>query len=264
MLINILACNPFITLAKITNKLYMKTIITIAFLLATIFTGYSQGETKTRMPGLSEDAPSFSAKSTMGDINFPADYYGKWKIIFSHPAAFTPVCTTELLELAYLQDEFAKMNTEIIVLSTDGLNSHIEWTKSMEEINYFDRGKVKIKYPIIADNGYVVSRKYGMIHPNSSSTKDVRAVFMIDPENKIQSVFVYPSEVGRNIDEILRTLKALQKVENKDILTPANWNPGDDYLVMSPKSIKEAEKMELKKKGDMYSLAWYLWYKEDN
>lgn len=241
----------------------MKTILTFTLFMALLLSGFSQEELKTRMPGLSENAPAFVAKSTMGEINFPDDYYGKWVIIFSHPAAFTPVCTTELLELAYLQDKFYEMNTELIVLSTDGINSHIEWTKSMEELNYFDRGKVKIKYPIIADNGYDISKKYGMIHPESNSTKDVRAVFIINPENKIRAVFVYPSEVGRNIDEILRTLTALQKVEKKNILTPANWEKGEDVLVMSPESIKEAEKMKKKSQEGIYSFDWYLWFKKD-
>ncbi len=242
--------------------MFMKTILTITLILSFFSASYAQGIMKTRMPGLSEDAPAFKAKSTMGEIDFPGDYYGKWVIIFSHPAAFTPVCTTELLELAYLQDEFSEINTKLIVLSTDGLNSHIEWTKSMEEINYFDREKVKIKYPIVADNGYDISKKYGMIHPESNSTKDVRAVFIINPENKIRSIFVYPMEVGRNIDEILRTLTALQQAEKNDILTPANWKKGEDVLVMSPESMKEAEKMKKKPQEGMYSLDWYLWYKK--
>ncbi len=186
------------------------------------------------MPMLGEQAPGFTAKSTMGNINFPSDYYGKWKILFSHPASFTPVCTTELLELAYLQEDFDKINTALVVISTDGLNSHIEWVKSIESINYFDRPKVNIEYPIIADEGYNVSRKYGMIHPLSSSTNDVRAVFFIDPENKIRSILIYPSNVGRNLDEIMRTMEALQIADKKDILTPANWNAGYYYIKKTP------------------------------
>ncbi len=215
------------------------------------------------MPMLGEQAPGFTAKSTMGNINFPSDYYGKWKILFSHPASFTPVCTTELLELAYLQEDFDKINTALVVISTDGLNSHIEWVKSIESINYLDRPNVNIEYPIIADEGYNVSRKYGMIHPLSSSTNDVRAVFFIDPENKIRSILIYPSNVGRNLDEIMRTMEALQIADKKDILTPANWNAGDDYLIKSPESIKESEKLKSKNDSSLYSLAWYMWFKKN-
>ena len=243
----------------------MRTFLFINLLiLAIINSSFSQSNFKTRMPGLSEDAPAFIAKSTLGDINFPDDYYDKCKIILSHPAAFTPVCTTEILELAYLQDEFKKKNTQLIVLSTDSLSSHIDWTKSMEEINFMDRGIMKINFPIISDYNYEISKKYGMIHPKSNDSRDIRAVFIISPDNKVRAVFVYPMEVGRNIDEILRTLTALQKVEKEKVLTPANWNPGKDYLVLSPESIKDIEKMESKKQSDLYSLAWYIWYKKAN
>lgn len=214
----------------------------------------------SQMPLLGDRVPAFKAKSTKGDINFPADYYGKWKILFSHPAAFTPVCTTELLELADLQDEFYKLNTELLVISTDGLNSHLEWIKSLESINYKGKGEKDIKFPLISDPGLEISEKYGMIHPNTNKTKDIRAVFIVDPDDKVSAIFYYPDNVGRNIDEILRTLIALQEVYRKDRLTPANWNPGDDLLLKSPESEKEAEKMEAKENGSVYSLAWYLWF----
>lgn len=214
----------------------------------------------SQIPLLGDRAPEFTAKTTKGDINFPADYFAKWKILFSHPAAFTPVCTTELLELADLQDEFAKLNTELFVISTDGLNSHLEWIKSLESINYKSRGQLDIKFPIISDVGLEISKKYGMIHPNSNKTIDIRAVFIINPDDKISAIFYYPDNVGRNIDEILRTLIALQEVYKKDRLTPANWNPGDDMLLNSPVSEEEAKKMEAKKNSSMYSLAWYLWF----
>lgn len=242
----------------------MKKLCTIILLCLITTTIFSQQQSRTRMPMLGEKAPKFSAKSTNGNLNFPDDYYGKWKILFSHPASFTPVCTSELLELAYLQDDFDKINTALIVLSTDGINSHIEWVKSMESINYMDRGTVDIQYPIVSDVGYEISNKYGMIHPESSTTKDIRAVFIIDPDNRIKAIIYYPLNVGRNIDEILRTMVALQKVDKREVLTPANWNPGDDYLVKSPESIKEAEKLKSKNDSSMYSLAWYMWYKSVN
>lgn len=240
----------------------MKKILTLLTFSLIAFAVFPQQKSNSRMPMLGENAPGFKAKTTMGELNFPSDYYGKWKILFSHPAAFTPVCTTELLELGYLQDEFSKLNTSIVVISTDGLNSHIEWVKSMESLVYKDREPIKLLYPIIADEGYEISRKYGMIHPESNSTKDVRAVFFIDPDNKIRSIFIYPSDVGRNLDEIVRTLEALQTSDKKGILTPANWNLGDDYLVRSPESIKEANKLKSKNDPSMYSLAWYIWFQK--
>jgi peroxiredoxin 2/4 len=232
----------------------MKKIISL-LIFAFLFTGlYSQ------MPLLGDKAPTFTAKSTNGNINFPADYYAKWKILFSHPAAFTPVCTTELLELAELQDEFKELNTELFVISTDGLNSHLEWIKSMESINYKNRGTVDIKFPLISDTGLEISKKYGMIHPNNSSIKDVRAVFIINPDDKISAIFYYPDNVGRNIDEILRTLIALQEAYLSEKLTPANWNVGEDVLLKSPSSQEESAKMEAKTNASLYSYAWYLWF----
>ena len=214
----------------------------------------------SQMPMLGDKAPKFVAKTTNGELNFPADYFGKWKIIFSHPADFTPVCTTELLELSFMQDDFKKLNTELVVISTDGVNSHIEWIESMESIDYKAKGKTEIKFPIASDVGLEISRLYGMIHPNSSKTKDVRAVFIIDTDDKICAILYYPNTVGRNMDEILRTLVALQEVDKKDRLAPANWNLGDKLLLKSPESKDEAEKMQSKSK--INSLAWYLWFED--
>ena len=234
----------------------MRKILSI-LIFALIYSGvYSQ------MPMLGDRAPQFTATTTNGDINFPDDYYGKWKILFSHPAAFTPVCTTELLELGFLQDEFKKLNTELVVLSTDGLNSHLQWIASMESINYKNKGKVDIKFPLISDVGLEISQMYGMIHPNSSKTKDIRAVFIINPDDKVSAIFYYPNEIGRNIDEIMRTLIALQKVYKKDILTPANWEKGESVLLASPKSKDEAQKLATKNNASLTSYAWYLWFKK--
>lgn len=241
----------------------MKKYLILMLVCITTSVVIGQKNNESRMPMLGDEAPVFSAKSTNGDVNFPADYYGKWKILFSHPAAFTPVCTSELIELSYLQDDFDKINTALVVVSTDGLNSHIQWVKSMESINYFDKGKVDIKYPVVSDEGYEIAKRYGMIHPRSNSTEDVRAVFIIDPDDKVRSIFVYPYNVGRNIDEILRTTVALQQADKKGILTPANWNSGDDYLIYSPESMKQAKKLEAKNDPSMNSLAWYMWYKSE-
>jgi peroxiredoxin 2/4 len=215
----------------------------------------------TRIPLIGENAPSFSAETTKGKLNFPDDYFGKWKILFSHPAAFTAVCSSELLELANMQDAFEKLGTKLVVMSTDGLSSHIEWVKSLETINYKDHGFIKINFPLVSDPNLEISRKYGMIHSFSSTTKDIRGVFIIDGNNKIKALFFYPMNVGRSTDEILRTLKALQASEDKNYLMPANWEPGQDVLLRSPRTTEDAEKLAKKNDPDLYQLNWYMWFK---
>jgi peroxiredoxin (alkyl hydroperoxide reductase subunit C) len=222
----------------------------------------AQKESEERIPLLNEMAPSFIAESTMGSVHFPNDYFGKWKILFSHPADFTPVCTSEILELANMQEEFSDLKTALLVISTDRINSHISWVKSMELMNYKDRGPVKIKFPLVSDPTLEVSRKYGMIHPNSSSSKDVRAVFIVNPEEKIAAIFYYPSNVGRNLEEIKRVLIALQTSEKHNILTPANWIPGEEVLLPAPQSVDQAEKLKAENDPDLRSLAWYMWFKK--
>ncbi|PKP20392.1 MAG: peroxiredoxin [Bacteroidetes bacterium HGW-Bacteroidetes-21] len=217
-------------------------------------------EKATRIPLIGEKAPSFVAESTNGKITFPDDYFNKWKIIFSHPDDFTPVCSTEILELAYLQDEFKKLNAEIIIISTDGINSHMEWKKSLENLNYKQKGPVSIKFPLISDKSIEISKLYGMIHPTYNDVKDVRGVFIIDPENKIRALMFYPNETGRNMDEILRMVKALQNVDKNYVLTPANWTPGADVLLKSPATEKETEKFKLSDDKSKYSYAWYMWF----
>ena len=223
---------------------------------------FSQDNKEVRIPLIGETAPSFTAESTRGKITFPDDYYGKWKILFSHPAAFTPVCTSELIELATLQADFEKLNTKVVVISTDGLNSHLAWVKSMESIKYKDKDPVKISFPLISDNNLEVSRKYGMVHSYSSTTRDIRGVFIIDQNDKIKAIFFYPMNVGRNMDEIKRTLIALQTADGKNVLTPANWLPGGDVLIPSPKTEAEADKLATKKDPDLRELAWYMWFKK--
>ncbi len=223
---------------------------------------WSQENKDMRIPLIGEMAPEFTAESTMGKINFPSDYYMKWKILFSHPGDFTPVCSSEFLELAALQEDFEKLNTRLVAISTDGLNSHLEWVKSMESINYKGRGPVKIKFPIVSDNTLEISRKYGMIHSYASTTRDVRGVFIIDPGDRIRAIFFYPFNVGRNLDEIKRTLVALQTTDDNKVLTPANWMPGQDVMIPSPKSTGDAEKMVRKADPDLYSVTWYMWFRK--
>ena len=161
-----------------------------------------------KIPLIGESAPSFTAESTNGLINFPDDYGRKWKILFSHPQDFTPVCSSEILELAYLQDEFDKLGVKIAVVSTDPVSMHEQWKKAMETINFNNRGTVKINFPIIDDENVAISKAYGMIHPETNSTRSVRGVFIIDPKNIIQALYFYPMNVGRSTDELLRMISA--------------------------------------------------------
>ena len=231
-----------------------KTNIFFVLLLFTCFQAWSQG-----IPLLGDAAPSFTAESTNGKIKFPADYSGKWVILFSHPADFTPVCSSELLELGALQGDFDQLGVKLIVLSTDDIDKHNQWIKSIETLRYKDRQPVSIKFPLIADKDHEVSKKFGMLHPATNSTRDVRGVFIIDPSNKIRALFFYPMEVGRNIDEIKRTLVALQITDSKHVLTPANWQPGNEVLVKAtnndPATGKPAD-------PDVNQLGWYMNFKK--
>ena len=232
------------------------------FLLIPAFTVFSQDDKMIRVPLIGETAPTFIAESTKGTIRFPDDYFGKWKILYSHPSDFTPVCTSEIIELAEMQPDFEKLNTKVFVISSDGLSSHIEWIRSMESFSYKDKPPVRIDFPLISDKSLEISRKYGMIHPYTNSTKDVRGVFIIDPDDHIQAIFFYPLTVGRNMDEIKRTLIALQLTVNKNILTPAGWQPGEDVLIHSPQTMKDADKLKNDNNPDMYSPVWYMWFKK--
>lgn len=234
------------------------TIITIV-LFITAFQTWAQKNTNGPIPMIGESAPSFTAESTTGTIHFPGDYSNKWKILFSHPADFTPVCTSELLDLAAMQDDFNNLGTQIIVISANDVASHTEWEKSMESINYKNRQASKIKFPLVGDNTLEISRKYGMIQPSSNSTKDVRGVFIIDPKNTIRAIFFYPMNIGRNIDEIKRTVIALQTADNKNVLTPSGWQPGGDVLLPYTKYTSDQEALAKKNDPDMYKVTWYMW-----
>jgi peroxiredoxin (alkyl hydroperoxide reductase subunit C) len=241
----------------------MKTILKIMLivLIMPLNQLYAQNE-NLRIPLIGESAPSFEATSTHGQLNFPDDYFGKWKILFSHPANFTPVCTSEIIELANSQKDFKKLNTQVIVISVDGINSHLQWVQSIESLVYNGKQCNKIEFPLISDGDLNVSKKYGMLHPYSNTTKDVRGVFIIDPEDKIRALLYYPSSTGRNIEEIKRTLIALQLYERKNVFTPANWKVGNDVLIPSPKSIEEANKLKEKNSPNLNEIAWYMWLKK--
>jgi len=224
----------------------------------------AQEKINASIPMIGDDAPLFIAETTSGLLNFPADYGSKWKIIFSHPQDFTPVCTTELLTLAHMQGIFEKLNTKLAVISTDVLDQHFMWKKLLEETTYKDMKPVKIKFPIIDDSKYSISKSYGMIHSKSSSTKDVRGVFIINPENKIAAVIFYPMNIGRNMEEIHRTLLALQMAESgkSRVLTPANWQPGDDvmvpYLPYTEKDLAANPSLT----QSYYNVGSFMWFKK--
>lgn len=193
-----------------------------------------------QMPLIGDDAPHFCATTTQGKINFPKHYAGKWVILFSHPADFTPVCTTEFITFQRMLCDFKALNTEIIGLSIDNLNDHIKWLKSIEEFSYQGVPNQKIMFPLIADPNMIIAKKYGMIQPHASTSKSVRAVFFIDPNAKIRAILYYPLTTGRNMEEIKRLLIAMQTFDAFGAKTPANWCPGDDVIV-KPAQEKKAE-----------------------
>jgi len=214
------------------------------------------------IPLIGSTAPSFTAKSTNGKITFPKSFGDSWKILFSHPQDFTPVCSSELLELANLQDEFDRLNVKIAVISTDNLEQHNMWVAHLEEIDYRGYGKQDIRFPIIDDEDAKASKKYGMLHQPTSTKKDVRGVFIIDDENTVRSINFYPMEVGRNIDEIVRTIEALQTTDNAKVLTPANWSKGEDVMVPFYPYTKEQLAADPSLKDDYYNVGNRMWFKK--
>jgi len=238
------------------KALYQRSLLLLCILLLISF---QKGKTQ-EVPMLGDLAPSFKAETSLGDIAFPEDYFGNWKLLFCHPADFTPVCATEILDLAEMQEEFEELNAQIVVLSADGLNSHLQWIKSLEQIQKKEGKAVGINFPLVPDVGLEISRQYGMIHSKMSTTKTIRGVYIINPENVICAIFFYPLNIGRNQEEIKRTLIALQESDKHDVFTPSNWQPGDDFLMPSPSSREEAEKLAKKNNPKLYSKDWYLWY----
>lgn len=226
-----------------------------------------QMETRNfRIPLIGEKAPEFTAETTNGTLNFPSDFGRKWKILFSHPQDFTPVCSTEIIELARMQGEFDKLGVKLAVVSTDPVDMHKQWKKSLEELNLNNQGTVKINFPLIGDDDIKISKMYGMIHSETNSTRSVRGVFVIDPDNVIEAIFFYPTNVGRNLDELVRTVSALQisaqmSTQTSKVLTPVNWAPGKDLLVTIPPKAAETKSSANPPEG-YYSPIWYIWYKK--
>jgi peroxiredoxin 2/4 len=184
------------------------------------------------MPRIGEKAPEFKAVTTQGEINFPSDYTGKWVILFSHPADFTPVCTSEFMTFAYMEDQFNALNCQLVGLSVDGLYSHIAWLRTIKEkIEFKGMKDIEVTFPLIEDITMNVAKKYGMMMPGESNTKAVRAVFFIDPKGIIRTIIYYPLSLGRNFDELLRVIQGLQTADAFGIATPADWRPGDDVII---------------------------------
>ena len=222
----------------------------------------SENITTYTMPLIGDKAPEFEAIATQGKINFPADYKGKWVILFSHPADFTPVCTTEFMTFATMADEFKAMNTELVGLSVDSLYAHIAWLRKIQELEWNGMKNVEVKFPLIEDIKMDIARKYGMIQ-GQSTTQAVRAVFVIDPKGVIRTILYYPASTGRNFDEIKRIIVALQKADKDAIATPANWRPGEDTIVPTAGSCGVAKERMESTDEDQYCLDWFLCFKRE-
>ena len=235
----------------------------VAFVALPVFQAVAAEEAVQRIPLIGEEAPAFKAETTQGVINFPADYKGKWVILFSHPADFTPVCTTEFMTFATMMPEFKALNCELIGLSIDSNYSHIAWLRTIKEkIKYKGMENVEVNFPLIADVRMDVAKLYGMIQPSADNTKAVRAVFFIDPNGKIRALIYYPLSNGRNFQEIKRLLIAMQTSDANNIATPADWQPGEDVIVPPPGSCGVAKERVEKAGKDYYCLDWFMCFKK--
>ena len=215
-----------------------------------------------RLPLIGDPAPEFTAQTTHGPIHFPQDYAGKWVVLFSHPADFTPVCTTEFVAFQKRYDDFKKLGCELIGLSIDQVFSHIKWKEWIK-----DQLGVDIKFPIIADNTGSVGELFGMLQPEASESQTVRAVFVIDPKGIVRAIIYYPLNVGRNMDEILRLVKALQTVDKEGVALPAGWPNneliGDRGIVPPASSEADATKrLEDAKSGAFECYDWWFCHKK--
>jgi len=210
------------------------------------------------MPRVGDKAPHFKAVTTQGEINFPDQYKGSWVILFSHPADFTPVCTSEFMTFSHMEKKFNDANCKLVGLSVDGLYSHIAWLRTIKEkIEYKGMKNIEVTFPLIEDITMEVAKKYGMIQPGESNTKAVRAVFFIDPKGIIRTIIYYPLSLGRNFDELYRVLVGLQTADNFSVALPADWHPGDDVIVPTAGSCGVA-KQRMENKKDMKCYDWFF------
>jgi peroxiredoxin 2/4 len=220
-------------------------------------------EQGNRLPLIGEKAPEFEAETTQGKISFPKDYEGKWVIFFSHPADFTPVCTTEFMTFATMADELKSLNCELLGLSIDSTFSHIAWLRTIKEkIEYKGMKGVEVMFPVISDLTMDISKKFGMLQPSASTTQAVRAVFIIDPKAIVRAILYYPLSNGRNMQEIKRLLIAMQHSDEYKIATPANWQLGEDVIIPPPGSCGAAKERVEQAGKDYRCLDWFLCLKK--
>lgn len=216
------------------------------------------GKKEPEPPRIGDVAPSFEAEATTGPIKFPDDYAGRWVVLFSHPADFTPVCTTEFMRLSAAAGDFAKINCDLVGLSTDTLENHQTWLLEMRRIKLGKLRDVRIRFPVVADDTLEIAKKYGMIHPKSVRKQTVRTVFVVDPKGVIRATIAYPPEVGRSIGEIRRLVLALQTSDHFEVATPANWEAGKS-VILKPLPTPEENKARARRAStDYQALAWFL------
>ncbi|OJV13244.1 MAG: peroxiredoxin [Dyadobacter sp. 50-39] len=207
-------------------------------------------EKESRMPRIGDQAPDFESITTTGKLTFSDYNKGSWVILFSHPADFTPVCTTEMTGFAKEKDFFAEHNTKLMGLSIDSIHSHIAWVNAV-----YDKTGVLFEFPIIADLDMKVAKLYGMLQPGESETAAVRAVFIIDPLGKVRLIMYYPLNVGRNMEEIKRSLLALQTSDEYKVAMPLDWKPGEKVIIGAPKTV---ESLLERRSSDLEMVDWYL------
>jgi peroxiredoxin (alkyl hydroperoxide reductase subunit C) len=206
------------------------------------------------LPRIGDPAPQFTADTTYGTLKLE-DFKGSWLILFSHPADFTPVCTTEFIAFAEIHPALRELNTELLGLSIDSVYSHIAWARNVKE-----KMGVEITFPIIADLNKEVAQLYGMINPGESKTETSRAVFVIDDKQMVRAIIYYPLTTGRNMQEILRLVKALQTTDANGVATPANWEPGQQVIMPPPKTLEDAEARA--NSADFECKDWYFCKKD--
>ena len=208
--------------------------------------------TETRsLPKIGDQAPDFTAQTTQGEVTLSTWSEGKWVVLFSHPADFTPVCSTELTEFGRRYKEFEQRGVKLIGISVDSIHSHLAWHQNLGKIL-----GVALPFPIIADSTRAVSELYGMIHPGASATVTVRALFVIDPKRVVRALIYYPLNIGRNVDEVVRIIDALQTADKNGVACPANWKPGDDVIVPAPLTTEAASARAMDK--SLQVTDWYL------
>lgn len=244
------------------NNLIIKAMKRFALTIFIVLFAITAWSKKNELPLIGDKAPSFKENSTNGVLNFPEDFGKSWKILFSHPLDFTPVCTSELCGLAANQKKLDSMGVKIAVVSIDEIERHLLWKEFMERVLNDGDEEVKINFPIVADLSGKVSKKYGMLHSSVNDKRDVRGVFIIDPNNIVQAITFYPMSVGRNSDEILRTVAALQITQKENVLTPLNWKPGDDVLVPHQPYTEDELKKNPDLKNQYYNVGEFMWYKK--